>query len=56
MWLVGTADDVAEQIAWYRDHLGGVEDLIIFPAMPGDRYDNVAEQLHRLAEDVLPQL
>lgn len=56
VWLVGTPDDVAEQIAWYRDHLGGVEDLIIFPAMPGDRYDMVGEQLHRLAEEVLPQL
>ena len=56
VWLVGTPDDVAEQIAWYREYLGGVEDLIIFPAMPGDRYDMVGEQLHRLAEEVLPRL
>ncbi len=56
VWLVGTADDVAEGIAWYREHLDGLEDLILFPAMPGDPYDLVDEQLHRVAEDVLPQL
>ena len=56
VWLVGTADEVAESIAWYRDHLGGLEDLVVFPSMPGDSYAKTAEQLHRLAEDVLPQL
>lgn len=56
VWLVGTADEVAEQIDWYCHHLGGVENLTIFPAMPGDSYDKVADQLHRLAEHVLPQL
>ena len=56
VWLVGDADDVAEQIQWYCDYLGGVENLVLFPAMPGDRYSKVEEQLHRLAEDVMPQL
>ena len=56
VWLVGTADEVAEQIKWYDEYLGGVEDLILFPAMPGDSYDKVDEQLHRLAEGVLPHL
>ncbi len=56
VWLVGTADEVAEQLAWYRDFLGGVENLTLFPAMLGDPYDKVEEQLHRLAENVLPQL
>tara|TARA_X000000368_G_scaffold108537_1_gene84345 strand:- start:3885 stop:5036 length:1152 start_codon:yes stop_codon:yes gene_type:complete len=56
VWLVGNADDVAEQIQWYCDYLGGVENLVLFPAMPGDRYSKVEEQLHRLAEDVMPQL
>ena len=56
VWLVGTADEVAEQISWYRDHLGGVENLVLFPAMPGDKYSKVDEQLHRLSEDVLPQI
>ena len=54
--MVGTADEVAEQIAWYRDHLGGVENLVLFPGMPGDSYDKVDDQLHRLAQDVMPQL
>ena len=35
VWLVGTADEVAEQIRWYCNHLGGVENLVLFPAMPG---------------------
>ncbi len=56
VWLVGTADDVAEELAWYRDHLGGIESLVLFPAMPGDPYDKVDDQLHRIAEGVLPQL
>jgi alkanesulfonate monooxygenase SsuD/methylene tetrahydromethanopterin reductase-like flavin-dependent oxidoreductase (luciferase family) len=56
IWIVGTADEVAEQISWYTEQLGGVENLLLFPAMPGDPYTKVDEQLHRLAEDVLPQL
>ena len=50
------ADEVAEQIDWYRDYLGGMEDLVLFPAMPGDSYDKVDEQVRRLAEQVLPEL
>lgn len=56
VWLVGTADDVAEQIQWYADYLGGIENLALFPAMPGDSYNKVEEQLHRLSEGVLPHL
>ena len=56
VWLVGTADEVAEQIQWYRDYLGGVDNLVLFPAMPGDSYNKVDDQLHRIAEGVLPQL
>jgi len=55
-WLVGTADNVAEQINWYAEHLDGLENLVLFPAMPGDAYSKVSEQISRLAEDVLPQL
>ena len=54
-WIVGTADEVAEQINWY-DAQVGLENLLLFPAMPGDPYSKVEEQLQRLAEMVLPQL
>lgn len=53
--IVGTADEVAEQIKWYDEQLG-LENLMIFPAMPGDAYSKVEEQLHRFAENVMPQL
>jgi alkanesulfonate monooxygenase SsuD/methylene tetrahydromethanopterin reductase-like flavin-dependent oxidoreductase (luciferase family) len=56
VWLVGTPDDVAEQIAWYREYLGGVEDIVFFPGMAGDSYGKVEEQMTRLAEEVIPQL
>ncbi|MFV0257331.1 MAG: LLM class flavin-dependent oxidoreductase [Acidimicrobiales bacterium] len=56
VWLVGTADDVAEQIDRLAGRLGGLHDLILFPAMPGDRYEIVEDQLHRLADGVLPRL
>ena len=55
-WVVGTPEDVAEGIAFYRDLLGGLENLTIFPNMPGDRYDDSDEQLDRFAEQVLPLL
>lgn len=55
IWVAGTADEVAETINWYDEQLG-LENLILFPALPGDTYEKVDEQLHRLANDVLPQL
>ena len=55
-WLVGTAEHVTAQIDRYRTELGGLDNLVVFPAMPGDRYDDVDEQIERLAADVLPQL
>jgi hypothetical protein len=29
---------------------------VFFPAMPGDPYSKVAEQIQRLAEEVVPKL
>ena len=54
IWLVGSPDDVGQQIQWYRDLLG-VENLLLFPMMPGDSYQAGEEQVHRLATDVLPE-
>lgn len=55
-WLVGTADDVIEGIEFYKESLGGLENLTIFPNMPGDAYTKTSEQLTRFAEEVLPHL
>lgn len=54
-WLVGTAADVAADIAAYDEQIG-LENLLLFPAMPGDRYEFVEEQLHRIAEELMPLL
>ena len=53
--LVGTGEDVAETINWYDEQIG-LENLLLFPAMPGDPYEQVEEHLHRLATEVLPLL
>ncbi len=55
-WLVGTADDVAEGLAFYAEQFGGLENLTIFPNMPGDSYARTQEQMTRFAEEVLPKL
>ena len=54
-WLVGTADEVAGQLAVLRDDLD-LQDLTIFPSMPGESYDVSQEQLQRFAEDVRPRV
>ena len=55
IWAVGTADDVVEAICAYDERIG-LDNLLLFPAMPGDRYEKVSEQLHRIAADVLPKI
>jgi len=53
--LVGTPTDVAETINWYDEQIG-LENLVLFPAMPGDPYEDIQEQLHLISEEVLPLL
>ena len=55
-WLIGTAEEVAEGVAFYADALGGLEHLAFFPHFPGDTYQQAAEQIQRLGEEVLPLL
>ncbi len=55
VWVIGSPEEVAEGITAYRDELG-LQDLVIFPGYPGDRYDKCEEQLVRFAEDVAPLL
>ncbi len=52
-WVVGTAEEVAETISWFDSEIG-LENLMIFPAMPGDDYADTAEQIQRISEGVLP--
>ena len=54
-WVVGSPEQVAEFINSYDEQIG-LENLLLFPAMPGDPYGKVEEQLHRIAEEVLPLL
>jgi alkanesulfonate monooxygenase SsuD/methylene tetrahydromethanopterin reductase-like flavin-dependent oxidoreductase (luciferase family) len=53
--LVGTADDVAEQVAGRIAALGATT-VTIHPLCLGDPYDRIEEQVVRFAEDVRPLL
>ncbi|MDH3680221.1 MAG: LLM class flavin-dependent oxidoreductase [Acidimicrobiia bacterium] len=55
MALVGTADDVAEQVADRAARLGATN-LTVYPLCLGDPYEAYEEQLTRFASDVLPLL
>jgi alkanesulfonate monooxygenase SsuD/methylene tetrahydromethanopterin reductase-like flavin-dependent oxidoreductase (luciferase family) len=54
-WLVGTADDVSEQLVELRDALG-LEYLSLFPHFPGMVREQVIEQMERFSDDVRPGL
>ena len=51
--LVGTPEQVAEGVQFYRDLLG-VENLTIFPHLIGDPYEKANEQLERFMGEVVP--
>jgi alkanesulfonate monooxygenase SsuD/methylene tetrahydromethanopterin reductase-like flavin-dependent oxidoreductase (luciferase family) len=51
--LIGSPEQVAEGIQFYRDLLG-VEHLTIFPHFLGDSYKQADEQLARFIEEVVP--
>ena len=53
--LVGTADEVAEQVQEYKDLLG-LERLTLFPHLIGDPYSKAVEQMQRFMEDVVPKV
>jgi alkanesulfonate monooxygenase SsuD/methylene tetrahydromethanopterin reductase-like flavin-dependent oxidoreductase (luciferase family) len=52
---IGTVDEVAETIGFYRDLLG-LEHLCVFIDLPGLQREEIDEQLYLIAEDVLPAL
>ncbi|MFV0306346.1 MAG: LLM class flavin-dependent oxidoreductase [Desertimonas sp.] len=51
--LLGTPQDVAEGVQFYRELLG-LEHLTLFPHMIGDPYKKADEQMTRFVEEVLP--
>lgn len=53
--LLGSPEDVAEEVQFYRDLLG-VEHLVIFPHLIGDPYAKADEQLERFMKEVVPLL
>ncbi len=53
--LVGTPEDVAEGVEFYRDLLG-LRYLTIFPHLLGDPYKKADEQMARFMEEVVPLL
>ncbi len=55
MAFVGTADDVAEQLADRVEALGATT-ITVHPLCLGDHYDRVDEQITRFAEEVRPLL
>ena len=51
--LLGTPEDVAEGVQYFRD-LMGVENITIFPHLLGDPYEKAVEQMARFKAAVLP--
>jgi alkanesulfonate monooxygenase SsuD/methylene tetrahydromethanopterin reductase-like flavin-dependent oxidoreductase (luciferase family) len=51
--LVGTPEEVAQQVQEYRDLLG-FDYLTIYPHLPGDKYAKAVEQMARFKQQVLP--
>jgi alkanesulfonate monooxygenase SsuD/methylene tetrahydromethanopterin reductase-like flavin-dependent oxidoreductase (luciferase family) len=54
-WLVGTADEVGDDIASLQRDLG-LEYVTIFPHFPGMVRDQAIEQMDRFARDIMPRL
>jgi alkanesulfonate monooxygenase SsuD/methylene tetrahydromethanopterin reductase-like flavin-dependent oxidoreductase (luciferase family) len=55
VWIVGSPEEVAEGIAFYRDLLS-LQHITLVPQFPGDSYKQADDQITRYAEEVLPLL
>lgn len=53
--LLGTPEQVAEGVQFYRDLLG-LRHLTIFPHLLGDPYKKADEQMARFVQEVVPLL
>lgn len=54
-WVVGSASEVAERLAWLQREFG-IEHLTIFPHLPGMDRTQVIDQLERFSAHVAPVL
>jgi alkanesulfonate monooxygenase SsuD/methylene tetrahydromethanopterin reductase-like flavin-dependent oxidoreductase (luciferase family) len=52
---IGSVEDVVETLGSFRETLG-MEHVVLFPDLPGLTRDQLDEQLHLIAEEVLPRL
>jgi hypothetical protein len=55
IWAVGSVDDVVDTIGMYRDLLG-LEHLCFFFDFPGLSREEIDEQFHLVADEVMPRL
>ncbi|MGQ0670285.1 MAG: LLM class flavin-dependent oxidoreductase [Actinomycetota bacterium] len=55
VWVIGTPEEVAEGVDFYRQMLS-VKQLAIVPQFPGNGYKHADEQMTRFAEEVVPLL
>ena len=54
--LVGTPEDVADQLEEYRDALGEDVHFVFRPYVPGIETEELVECIGRLGEEVTPRL
>jgi alkanesulfonate monooxygenase SsuD/methylene tetrahydromethanopterin reductase-like flavin-dependent oxidoreductase (luciferase family) len=52
---IGSVDDVVDLIGQYRDEID-LKHLVVFPDLPGLTREQMDEQLHLIAEEVMPRV
>jgi hypothetical protein len=52
---IGSVEDVVETLGTFREELG-LQHVVLFPDLPGLTREQLDEQLHLIAEEVLPRL
>jgi hypothetical protein len=55
IWAIGSVDDVVDVIGMYRERLG-LEHLCFFFDLPGLSREEIDEQFHLVASEVMPRL
>ncbi len=55
VWSIGSYEEVADHLGRWIDLLE-LDHLVLFPELPGLGREQIDEQLHALAEEVLPRV